>query len=70
MSAAVPQSVERCDECGRNPRTINSDMSECSVIECPHRRRCWSDSTPPRQAAPVAKCQRCPFARHFDQVED
>lgn len=70
MSAAVPKSVERCDECGRNPRLINSDMSECSVVECPHRRRCSSEGAQPRQAQPTGKCSRCPFASHFDKVED
>jgi len=22
---------------------MNSHVAECSVVECPHRRRCWSE---------------------------
>ena len=70
MSTA-PTSTERCTECGRNPRTINSDMSECSVIDCPHRRRCWSDGTglAQRQARPPSGPGE-PFDRLFDPVKD
>lgn len=36
-------SIERCIVCTRNPARMNSAVAECSHIECPHRRRSWSE---------------------------
>lgn len=33
----------KCPTCGRNPATVNSPVSECSHVECPNRRRAWSE---------------------------
>lgn len=65
--STVPNSTERCTECGRNPRTINSDMSECSVIECPHRRRCSSEGPCDRAVVPGGDWS--PFDRLFEKTE-
>ena len=32
--------------CGRDPRRVNDMLHECSHVDCPTRRRCWSDGTP------------------------
>lgn len=73
MSTA-PNTTERCTDCGRNPRTINSDMSECALVECPHRPRAWSDGTEVRcYGNGAGRPQRGPgepFDRLFDPVKD
>lgn len=32
-----------CTVCRRNPERMNSAVAECSHVDCPHRRRVWSD---------------------------
>jgi hypothetical protein len=32
-----------CATCHRNPERMNSDVAECSHVDCPHRRRAWSE---------------------------
>lgn len=32
-----------CNTCARDPGRMNSDFAECSHIDCPHRRRAWSE---------------------------
>jgi hypothetical protein len=34
---------QRCAICARPPDKVNCSVGECSHIDCPHRRRCWSD---------------------------
>jgi hypothetical protein len=34
---------QHCSLCDRNPSKVNSEHSECSVVECRYRGRCWSD---------------------------
>lgn len=43
MPVGDPPPPDKCDVCGRNPATMNSDVAECSHVDCPHRRRAWSD---------------------------
>jgi hypothetical protein len=35
-------SVE-CRVCHRDPMRVNSLVSECSFVDCPHRRVAWSE---------------------------
>lgn len=37
-----------CTVCLRDPERMNGEMSECSHVDCPHRRRAWSER-PSRQ---------------------
>lgn len=32
-----------CTVCHRDPKRMNSERAECSHVDCPHRRRCWSE---------------------------
>lgn len=32
-----------CNVCNRDPSRMNSDIAECSHIQCPHRRTAWSE---------------------------
>ena len=32
-----------CEVCRREHERMNSDVAECSHVDCPHRRRAWSD---------------------------
>lgn len=34
---------DRCVVCAREPARINNHMGECSHVDCPHRRRAWSE---------------------------
>jgi len=31
-----------CTTCARDPERMNSQIAECSHVECPHRRHAWS----------------------------
>jgi hypothetical protein len=53
-----------CTTCNRDPDRMNGPVSECSHVECPHRRHAWSERpgrelfkgphpTPPKDADPV-----------------
>ena len=33
----------KCAVCTRDPQLANSHTSECSHIDCPHRRKAWSE---------------------------
>jgi hypothetical protein len=33
----------RCGTCQRDSERMNSSVSECSHIDCPHRRKAWSE---------------------------
>lgn len=33
----------KCTVCTRAPQQANSDTSECSHVDCPHRRKAWSE---------------------------
>ncbi|WP_295978758.1 hypothetical protein [uncultured Variovorax sp.] len=39
----------KCSVCTRDPERMNGDMSECSHIDCPHRRKAWSERPTPAQ---------------------
>lgn len=36
-----------CPTCNRNPERMNSDVSECSHVDCPTRRHAWSERPTP-----------------------
>lgn len=38
--------MERCAVCGRDPQQTNTEHRECSHVDCPHRRKQWSDGAP------------------------
>jgi hypothetical protein len=39
----------KCTVCQRNPERMNNTFAECSHIDCPHRRRAWSERPTPEQ---------------------
>lgn len=43
-----------CGVCQRPPERVNNEMAECSHVECPHRRRAWSER-PEGGAGPGAR---------------
>ena len=32
-----------CQTCHRDSKRANSEWAECSHVDCPHRRRAWSE---------------------------
>lgn len=34
---------EKCATCNRDPKRMNGHFSECSHVDCQHRRRAWSE---------------------------
>ncbi|MDD2728297.1 hypothetical protein [Malikia sp.] len=36
-------SPKKCSTCNRDPKRMNSDFAECSHIDCPARRKAWSE---------------------------
>ena len=44
-------STARCKTCNRDPERMNSDIAECSHVDCPHRGRQWSRDIPGTRAA-------------------
>jgi hypothetical protein len=36
-------SAAPCNVCNRDAERMNSVVAECSHIQCPHRRRAWSE---------------------------
>jgi hypothetical protein len=36
-----------CLVCGKDPKRCNNEFSECSHVECPHRRTAWSERPSP-----------------------
>lgn len=44
-----------CAVCNRDPDRMNSDIAECSHIECPARRKAWSDRKRPTFKGPWPK---------------
>jgi len=42
--------VNRCAVCSRDPDRMNNGRdSECSHVDCPHRRRAWSERPSPAE---------------------
>lgn len=39
----APDLPKTCDVCQRNPQRMNSEVAECSHVDCPHRGKAWSD---------------------------
>jgi len=66
MAAKPP---ERCSICGRDPEHMNSDIAECSHVDCQHRRRCWSER-PEGHRYEQKRPSRDAIERMFDRVGD
>jgi len=49
-----------CPVCGRDPKRVNNEASECSHVECPSRRSAWSE----RPTA--AELHRGPWPKNVD----
>ena len=47
--------MEKCIICQRNPERMNSEFAECSHVDCPHRRKAWSDRPAPTYRGPWPK---------------
>ena len=39
--------ADTCPVCWRDPATRNNAVAECSHVDCPHRRHCWSERPQP-----------------------
>ena len=48
----TPKPRPKCAVCSRDPQRMNSDVAECSHVQCPHRRRCWSEQVQPEYRGP------------------
>lgn len=35
--------MDQCIICSRYPARMNSEVAECSHVDCPHRRKAWSE---------------------------
>lgn len=42
----------KCKVCSRDPATTNTTFKECSHIDCPYRRRAWSERPEPTYRGP------------------
>lgn len=42
---------EACGVCHRDPKRMNSDIAECSHVDCPSRRKAWSERPEPARAS-------------------
>ena len=40
--------TDRCAVCKRDPARANGELAECSHIDCPHRRKAWSERPTPQ----------------------
>ena len=49
-----------CAVCNRDPERMNSKIAECSHVDCPHRRRAWSERPTP------AELYRGPWPKNKD----
>lgn len=60
-----------CATCGKTAKRLQrlaDEEWECSHVECPCRRKCWSNGTGPGQWKPQPKAQD-PLGSIFDKVE-
>lgn len=55
---------KKCDVCGRDPERVNSAWSECSRVECPSRRKSWSERPSPSELF------RGPWPKNIDADPD
>lgn len=44
-----PKPPAKCAVCQRDPERMNSSFSECSHVDCPHRRHAWSERPTPAE---------------------
>jgi hypothetical protein len=62
-------STARCKTCNRDPERMNSDIAECSHVDCPHRGRQWSRDIP-RETRANREYIDLRVVRAFEKVED
>lgn len=48
-------SKTKCVVCTRDPKRMNGEFSECGHLDCPHRRRAWSERPAPQYKGPWTK---------------
>ena len=53
-SALAVTDFTPCTTCGRDPQRMNNDRAECSHVECPNRRKQWSERPSPTFKGPWA----------------
>ena len=46
---------EKCQVCQRDPQRMNSEFAECSHVDCPNRRKAWSERPRPATKHPSPK---------------
>lgn len=39
----------KCHTCNRDPERMNSHRAECSHVDCPNRRKAWSEQPTGRE---------------------
>ena len=59
--------ADTCRVCQRDPATRNNAVAECSHVECPLRRRCWSER--PQPIHQPRSRDRDPLRALFDNQE-
>jgi len=56
-----------CYVCQRDPALVNSERSECSHVDCPHRRKAWSER--PQPIREVERAENSTLDGLFDEPE-
>jgi hypothetical protein len=49
--------TSKCVTCGRDPERMNSHVAECSHVDCPNRRKAWSERPRPAHRGPWPKSE-------------
>lgn len=63
-------STARCKTCNRDPERMNSDIAECSHVDCPHRGRQWSRDIPRAPERPRRDFIDLRVVSAFEKVDD
>ena len=66
MSRKKPVAKATCAVCSRDPERVNGEFSECSHVDCPSRRKHWSEGVATGNSAKLRE-QSHPFDRMFDR---
>lgn len=62
--------TDRCNTCGHDPVYRINRHHECSHVDCPNRRRAWSEQPKPQDFPPPPKVQHRPgIEALFDEQE-
>lgn len=54
LEAVGARDAMNCKTCQRDADRMNSDIHECSHVDCPHRRKAWSERPAPAARRAVA----------------